>query len=79
MCEICLKLAIKTPELRHWRHSGDYIVNFEQISHTALKFLLLNTNKYMPAGERRKNDVVWPRAGVFNRNWNNIQNKNRFF
>ena len=27
--EICSKLTIKTPERRQWRHSGDFIVNFE--------------------------------------------------
>ena len=32
-CEICSKLTIKTPERRHWRHSGVFIVNFEHISH----------------------------------------------
>ena len=31
MCEICSKLAIKTPERRHWRLSGVLIVNFEHI------------------------------------------------
>ena len=32
-CEICSKLIIKTPELRQWRHSGVFIVNFEHILH----------------------------------------------
>ena len=32
MFEICLKLAIKTPKRRHWRRSGVFSVNFEQIS-----------------------------------------------
>ena len=32
-CEICSKLAIKIPKLRHWRRSGVFIVNFEHISH----------------------------------------------
>ena len=40
-CEICLKLTIKTAERRYWRRSGVFIVNFEQISHLALVFLLL--------------------------------------
>ena len=30
-CKICLKLTKKTPELRHWHHSGVFIVNFEHI------------------------------------------------
>ena len=32
-CGICSKLIIKTPEQRHWRHSGIFIVNFEHIAH----------------------------------------------
>ena len=32
-CEICSKLTIKRPERRHGRRSGDFIVNFEHISH----------------------------------------------
>ena len=39
--EICSKLTIKTLEQRHWRRSGVFIVNFENISHLFLKFLLL--------------------------------------
>ena len=30
-CEICSKLTLKTVERRHWRRSGVFIVNFEQI------------------------------------------------
>ena len=43
-----LKLTIRTPERRHWRRSGVFIVNFEQISHFVLVFLLLTlrTDKY---------------------------------
>ena len=41
-CEICSKLTIKTPERRHWSHSGVFIVNFEHISH--LVFLMLTLN-----------------------------------
>ena len=44
-CKICLKLTIKTPERRHWRISGVFIVNFEHISHLFLLLLLLNLNK----------------------------------
>ena len=39
-CEICSKLTIKTPE----RRSGVFIVNFENISHLVLVFLLLTLN-----------------------------------
>ena len=49
-CEICSKLTIKTPERRHWRCSGVFIVNFEYISHLALVFQLLTLNRYFNAG-----------------------------
>ena len=48
LCEICSELTIKTPERRQWRRSTVFIVNFEQISHILLTFLLLNLNKEMP-------------------------------
>ena len=44
-CEICSKLTIKTQELRHWLHSGVFIVNFEHISHLVLVFLLLTLSR----------------------------------
>ena len=44
-CEICSKLIIKTPERRHWRCSGVFIVNFEHISHLVLLFLSLTLNR----------------------------------
>ena len=31
-CEICSRLNIKTPEPRHWRCSGVFIVNFEHVT-----------------------------------------------
>ena len=44
--EICLKLRIKITERRHVRRrSGVFIVNFEQILHVILVFLLLTLNK----------------------------------
>ena len=43
-CEICSKLTIMTPERRHWRRSGVFIVNFEHISHLGLVSLLLTLN-----------------------------------
>ena len=49
-CKICSKLTIKTPEQRHWRRSGDFVVNFEHISHLVLVFLLLTFNMLLPAG-----------------------------
>ena len=50
MCEICSKLTVKTPELRHWPRAVVLIVHFEQIEHIVLVFLLLTLNKYMPGG-----------------------------
>ena len=41
MCEICLKLTVKTPERRHRCCPGGFIVNFEQISQIVLVFPLL--------------------------------------
>ena len=49
--DICLKLPIKIPERRHWPHSGIFIINFQQISHLFLVFLLLTLNMQLPAGE----------------------------
>ena len=43
-CEICSKLTIKTPERRHWRRFGVFIVNFEHISHLPQLFPLLTLN-----------------------------------
>ena len=48
-CEIYSKLTIKTPEQRHWRRSGVFIVNCEHISHFFLVLLLLNLSRQMPA------------------------------
>ena len=45
-CEICSKLTMKTPEKRQWHRSGVFIVNFEDISHLFLVFLLLTLNMY---------------------------------
>ena len=46
----CSKLTIKTPEQRHSRHFGVFIVNSEHISHLVLVFMLLILNMYLPAG-----------------------------
>ena len=43
MCEICSKLTIKTSERRHWRRSGVFIVNFEQILHIALVDVMVSS------------------------------------
>ena len=51
MNEICSKLTIKAPKLvSFWFRSCVSIVNFEQILHIALVFLLLTLNKPMSAG-----------------------------
>ena len=39
--DISSELTIKTPERRHWRRSGVFIVNFEHVSQIVLRFLLL--------------------------------------
>ena len=45
MYEKSSKLTINTPELRQWRPSGAFIVNFEHISHAILMISLLTLNK----------------------------------
>ena len=45
MCEIYSKLTIKTPERRRVRRSCVSVVNFEQILHIFLVFLLLTLNR----------------------------------
>ena len=41
-CEICSKLTIKTPERRHWHHSGVFMVNFNPVS--IVNFEQVNTD-----------------------------------
>ena len=41
---MCSKLTIKTPKQLQWRRSGVFIVNFEQVSHLFLLFLLSTVN-----------------------------------
>ena len=43
--EICSKLAIKTPERRHWRPSDVFIDNFEHISYLFLVLPVLALNR----------------------------------
>ena len=54
--KICSKFTIKTPERRHWRCSGVFIVYFEHILHLSLVFLLLTLNTQMLVGS-----WPWPR------------------
>ena len=49
MCEVCLKLPI-TSELRDWRRSSIFIVNFDRISYLFLVSLLLTLRIYVFAG-----------------------------
>ena len=64
ICEVCSQLTIKTSERRHWRLSGVYIFNFEQISHISLVFSLLTLNKQMLAGKEGKpaNSFLWQKS-----------------
>ena len=39
------KFTMKTPERRHWRYCGVFIVNFERIWHLFLRFLLLSLDR----------------------------------
>ena len=43
--EICSLLTVKTPQRCQWHLSGILIVNFENISHLFLVFILLTLNK----------------------------------
>ena len=49
-CETCSNVTIKTPEQRHWRCSGVFIVNFEHTSYIFLVLLLLTLNKELTTG-----------------------------
>ena len=44
MCEVCLKVTLKTPERQGCRY-GVFIFNFENISQLALVFLLLTLSR----------------------------------
>ena len=44
-------LTIKATEQRQWRRSGVFIVNFEQISHLILVFLLLTLSRKFRLGK----------------------------
>ena len=58
-CEVCSKLRIKIPELRHWRRFGIFIVNFEHISRLVLVFLLLALNMQVPTGQSTPDYSNW--------------------
>ena len=52
MCKICSKLTIKIRERSQWRRSDVFLIKFEPILYIVLLFLLLTSNKYIPAGPR---------------------------
>ena len=49
-CEICSKLKIMTPERLQWGRSGVFIVNFENILHLVLVFLLITMSGWINGG-----------------------------
>ena len=51
-CELFSKLTIKTPERRHWRRTGIFIVDLKNNLHLVLLFLLLTLNMQLPAGQQ---------------------------
>ena len=53
LCEICLKLTIKTLVRRHWCCADIFIAIFEQILHIFLMFSLLTLNKWKVAWLRQ--------------------------
>ena len=50
MFKVNNKDARTTPERRHWRRSGVFIVNFKHVSHLVLVFLLLTLSRSMLTG-----------------------------
>ena len=68
MFEICSKLTIKTPERSHWRHSGVFIVNFKNIAHFVLVFLLLTLNMQLPVGNDPYTNKLIP-ITLLKNNW----------
>ena len=63
MLEISSKLTKMTPERHHWRRSGVFIVNFEQISNIVLVFSLLfeqlNTGWDLPSLSAASLKITW--------------------
>ena len=49
-CKICSKVTLKIPEQHPRRRSGVFVVNFKNISHLVLLFLLLTLNMELPPG-----------------------------
>ena len=41
-CDICSKLAVKTPKRCHWRRYGVFIVNFQHIFTPCSSFFIVN-------------------------------------
>ena len=49
VCGVCSGLAVKTPERRHWRRPGVFIVDFGRGWRIVLVFLLWTLGRLMPA------------------------------
>ena len=45
ICRICWKLTLTTPKWGHWRHSGVFPVNIEQILYIVLLFPLFTSEQ----------------------------------
>ena len=67
--EIFSKLTRKIPEWRHWRHSGVFIVIFEQISDIVLLLPLLTLNKQMTDASYEVCYFNTEFKGVLERSW----------
>ena len=65
-CEICSQLTIKTPERRHWRHSGVFIVNFQHISASFWCFWVVLVSLVLTL------NIVWHRSRVIIVNYEQI-------
>ena len=63
------KLAIKTPERRHWRHSGAFIDKFEHIPHLFLELLLLALNRHFFA----RNSIFWSFVAALQKDFMKIE------
>ena len=50
----CWNLKVKKTERCYWYRSGDFFVNFEEISQIGLVLLLLTLNKKIPDGKLNK-------------------------
>ena len=68
--KIWSKLTIKTLERCQWRHSGVFIVNFQQTSHLVLVFSLLILNKQVLNRNVHGNSSIFVSQGLYS--WGSI-------